>query len=58
MRKKINHLIIILVVLFQVFMPNFLFVTADATKQPDVCSTPSHMMQLYLDFQKEAVEII
>ena len=63
MRQKLNYLIIILIVLFQFFVPNFLYVSADsskgwATKQPEVCSTPSHMMQLYLDFQNEAIEII
>ena len=63
MIKRINYIIITLVVLFQVFATNFVYVFADsatgwAAKQPEVCSTPSHMMQLYLDFQNEAIEII
>lgn len=64
MWNKIKYLIVIFVVLFQTFTPNFLFVSASSsanggeTKQPEVCSTPSHMMQLYFDFQDEVVKII
>lgn len=51
MKRKCINFIIVLVVLFQVFTPSFLF--AETKKQPEVCSWPSETMSQYFNFQQE-----
>ena len=51
MKKKCVNLIITLIILFNSFIPSFLF--AESKSQPEVCSGPSEMMSQYFNFQKE-----
>lgn len=58
--KKKYLVVVILIVLFQIFVPSFLYVKADdgVSKQPEVCSWPSEMMTNYFNFQAEAISIL
>ena len=58
--KKKGLLIVVFVVLFQTFVPSFLYVEASNgdTKQPEACSWPTEMMSNYFNFQSEAISIL
>lgn len=58
--KRKYLLIVVLVILFQAFVPSFFRVEASGatTNQPEVCSWPSEMMSNYFNFQKEAISIL
>ena len=61
MSKKYTRFVIILLVLFQLFVPGFLQVYAEtnnASKQPAVCAWPSETMSLYFDFQRDVIAAI
>lgn len=52
MKKKYINMISALFIVFQVFMPGFMYVWAESTKS-EICSWPSEIMTQYLNFQKE-----
>lgn len=60
MKRKFVNFIIVLVVLFQTFIPSAIFAEAktDSDKLPEVCSWPSGMMVNYFNFQREAINIL
>lgn len=58
--KRKSLFIVVIVVLFQAFVPSFLYAESidNSTKQPEVCSWPSEMMSNYFNFQYEAINIL
>ena len=52
MKRKYINVIVVLVMLFQAFMPSFMYVEA-AEEKPEICTWPSEMMSEYFNFQRE-----